>query len=80
MRVAKNPEIQLDTTIDFTALTDQFEAWPKTNDFGHPTTVKKPAITPGTPISSLTMPGSPALWAGRNGIPVRGFGGQIPPR
>ena len=30
--------------------------------------------------TSLTMPGSPALWAGRNGILVRGFGGQTPPR
>ena len=36
----KPPEIRPDTTIDFTALTEQSELWPKTNNFGRPTTVK----------------------------------------
>ena len=45
--------------MDFAALMEQPEPWPITNDFGHPTTVKKPAITPGTP----TMCNSP------NGLP-----------
>jgi hypothetical protein len=37
--------------IDFTALMDRIEPWPKSNNFGHPTTVKKPPITPATPKS-----------------------------
>jgi hypothetical protein len=45
----KPPEIRPDTIIDLTTLMDQSELWLKTNDFGHPTTVKKPAITAAIP-------------------------------
>ena len=45
------PKIQLGAIMDFPALTEQSEPWPKTNDFGHPPTVKKLAITPGVPFS-----------------------------
>ena len=44
-------EIRPGTIIDFPALTEQFALWPKTNGFGHPSTVTKLAITPGPPCS-----------------------------
>ena len=40
---------------------------------------EKDGITTAEFNQSLTMPGSPVLWTGRNGILVRGLGGQIPP-
>jgi hypothetical protein len=43
-------------TIDFTELTEQPELWPKTNDFGQPATVRKPALTPGTPMRKIVVP------------------------
>jgi hypothetical protein len=37
--------------IDFTALTERSEPWPKSNDFGQPTTVKKTGVNAWTPKS-----------------------------
>jgi hypothetical protein len=46
----KPHEIRPGTIIDFTALTEQFELWPKTNGFGYPTTVKKTGDNAWTPM------------------------------